>query len=68
MIDPNSLADWNLNDEDREAIQWSLDAIEKLKAERDELRKEFGEERHANWKKTEAIRALVKQLAEVVAR
>jgi hypothetical protein len=45
MLDPDSLADWGLNDEDRDAVRWALDAINRLKAERDEIRSELINER-----------------------
>lgn len=43
MLDPDSLADWGLNDEDRAAIRWALDAIDRLKMERDGLRVEVSQ-------------------------
>lgn len=33
MLNPNSLATWNLNSEDKEAVQWAFDRIATLEAQ-----------------------------------
>lgn len=44
MLDPNSLADWNLNEEDRHAVGWALALIAQQNAAIEDMRKERIEE------------------------
>jgi predicted transcriptional regulator len=68
MVDPHSIADWNLNAEDRAAIQWAIDAIENLKSERDGVRDELNKERHENWKRKGAIEEAARKVMEAIRR
>lgn len=66
MIDPDTQAHWGLNDEDRVVIRWALDAIEKLKAERDEYRRQLSYELHAATNRREKLRELARELDEMI--
>lgn len=60
MIAPDQLS-WDLSANDEAAIRWALDAIGKLKVERDEIRKEYCQFMHNSARSREAIVPLLEQ-------
>jgi hypothetical protein len=64
MIDPHARGGWDLSDDDRSAIRWMLDAFEKVKAERDEVRSNLCRELHRH---TETLKKLEQIAADATA-
>lgn len=60
----NASGAWDLNEADQDAIRWALDSIEKLKAERDEIRAELSAERHTFCKLREHVVPLLHESLE----
>lgn len=56
MINPDSLATWGLNEEDRKAIQWAFDRIASLERELTEARQWY----HDGMKSLDATRTYVR--------
>lgn len=66
MLDPNSLATWDLSPADLDAIRWAMDAIEKLKAERDEMRNAYCGAMREAMDRRDKLAPLVKEMAGLI--
>lgn len=68
MLDPNSLADWNLNQEDRAAIQWALTMIDQQKRELNESRQELARIYIERTKASAEVKQLVASMTTAIGK
>jgi hypothetical protein len=66
MLDPHSLADWNLNAEDRAAIEWAFARMESLELELRTLRVERIEELNRAIQRRDAAREAIRRLGDLL--